>query len=515
MNPIPSRLTSNRNNTDYRDEDPIDTGNKPMPEYQTPKDAGSSAMQAPDLRKKSPITAEYEKNYALAKGRGTRISQRGVRNIGGPLAGKNPALNAIWAENQARQTTEGTAPTSLGYTQVGNGYQRPPSGLQQPPRRSPAAPMFSGIDPAAVSPSNIPQLPVLPLPGPGGVLAAAAGAGLAGAASADQANRRNAATAARNGIVQGINDAKVGITQRGPDGVTYESGATISGQPGQARTLQSPYGSGSVTFLPAGQRPSDPKLVAEINSIKARQGGLQPPTLPAGRAPTPVPAPQQTFAQKPPAVPQLAQQGRQVAQPVPSPSQTAPVPASKPATALSNKPSMVPPPIVLGNRPMPDSSAIAAVMRNQTVAGAPSTPANDPRPALAAAAMQGKMARAPLPQKVGAFVAQNPLGPVGGAINEGVPKLAGAIAGAAQSGLNSAAAAVNSATAPIRNFIAGSSTPSQAEIDLQRYDATQTQVQRGPVHVPPRTLTQPPMRNMQQPQIRQPVSAANPMLTNR
>jgi hypothetical protein len=116
-----------------------------------------------------------------------------------------------------------------------------------------------------------------------------------------------AADKTAKGMAAAVSDAKQGITSRGPDYTTTAGGGIITGQRGDTnRTVAGPYGTGSVTMLPAGQKASDTRLVAEIAATKARQAqgiytpGRAIPTAAQVAAASPAPAASPTA---PPAAP--------------------------------------------------------------------------------------------------------------------------------------------------------------------------------------------------------------------
>ncbi len=194
------------------------------------------------------------------------------------------------------------------------------------PRRGLVMPsMFDG--PSMAGPAAMPKLPVPGVaPGMAAVANVAAQAGNTAIAKNNASQSQGAAPA----IARAYMDNKhMGITGRDADGVRFDSGAHIIPGAGGSKSLVSPHGSGSVTFLPQGQRASDPVLAAEIAATKARQaqgtftpapatpgyaaraGGLKMPTPPVA-APTAPPAPTPTVVQQQPATAAAPPRGLQM-----------------------------------------------------------------------------------------------------------------------------------------------------------------------------------------------------------
>lgn len=161
-----------------------------------------------------------------------------------------------------------------------SGYVRggPLTGGPGLPQRAPSAapPMFSGL--------TVPALPT--------------GKKLTAQAQVAHDSAGKSAGAAATGIARAYTDNRdMGITARDANGVQFESGARIMPGANGSKTLVSPYGSGSVQFLPAGQKPSDPVLAAATAYAKQRQAagqfgqfGTPASVLNAARSPAPTPA---------------------------------------------------------------------------------------------------------------------------------------------------------------------------------------------------------------------------------
>lgn len=218
----------------------------------------------------------------------TRTTPKGgAKIVSGPYKGMHP--------NAAMHAAVTAAPVPTGKS----GYVRggPLSGGAGLPTRAPvtAAPMFSGLTAAP----EMPKVPVpAPSPGLGSVATAAAIAANSGIDAQNAANQQTAANTAAAIAGAYMDNKNMGMVERGPNGVAFDSGARIMPGPGGTKTVISGYGSGSAAPVPAGQKATDPVLAAEIAAINARQqGGTFTPSAAtpayAGRAtaaPTPPPA---------------------------------------------------------------------------------------------------------------------------------------------------------------------------------------------------------------------------------
>ena len=199
------------------------------------------ARQAEEARK---AQAAAENNLAQIGPKRTSPG-RGSHIISGPYRGMTPAAAAHAAiTGAAPKRVRGRSASGLDALYADNPHLRRQLGG--------AAPMFVSTARPGKTPSVNPAAVLTP--GFAGVAAVASGAAAAAdaAANATQSAQSEAAAAAAM-LSQAAGDKTAGIT-RDSSGARFQSGAVITGQPGSAapRYLSSRYGTGSVTFSPAG-----------------------------------------------------------------------------------------------------------------------------------------------------------------------------------------------------------------------------------------------------------------------
>lgn len=409
----------------------------------------------------------------LAEIGSTKTTSKGTKLVGGKYSGMQPR-----AATRAALTNSPVPTGKSGY--VRGGPLSPDRGSSLAPRVAPtSAPMFSGMaSPPMPAPTSTPSITSR-------LLSPNTARPPMLAAGQSPAVQSSAGSSAAPAMARAYTDQRdMGVMARDANGTQFNSGATISrgATPTSSRALTSSYGSGSVTFSPPGQQPAgDPVLRAATAYAKQRQAGGQfgdigtpADVLLKARAPVATTA-QAPKSMTPSAMPPAAQSEMGPAAYLSLPDLNA-----GPPKAARKLPS---PPIVSGqtnNMQPPGSLPPAATAAKQPAGSMPPPPMPKTLDQMKQEADAAALARRPGMQKVTAAVGEG-VTSAAKSVNEGVPRIVGGAMDTANDSLKSAGKSINDMMKPTRDWLQGSTTASQAELDYQAALKAEQRKKTGPV----------------------------------